>query len=183
MLPSASIAHRTPGRIRLRIPSAKADSDFFDNARARLSMLPGVLEVTCNPLTGSILVLHAPDVELDLHGTSAPGDGGALPFVVEPAAAQPMAHRRQRSGKSSRSDVAQALTLAVAELDDLVREATDNAVDLKVLLPLAAAALGLTLIGRGHRTPVWLTLIMFAFSSFMSLHDTAEIIAEEIDAD
>ncbi len=183
MLPNASIAHRIPGRMRLRIPSAKADTEFFEQARAQLSLLPGVLEVSCNPLTGSILVLHSPDIALDLEGTPEFGDGGSLPFVIEPVAAErPAPVRRRRHGKPQ-SDLAHALTLAVAELDDIVREATGNALDLKVLLPLAAGALGLTLMGGSGRTPVWLTLMIFAFSSFLSLHDTAEMIAAEVEAE
>ncbi len=182
MLRSASIAHRVPGRIRIRIPSAKADGEFLEQARAALSALPGVLEVSCNPLTGSIVILHSPDLRLDLEGTAISHNGSALPFVLDAPKPAPAPPRTRRRKGPRQSYVARAVAGAFADLDDVVREATGNALDLKVLLPLVVGGLGLTMLGKSRRTPIWLTLLMFSFSSFMSLHaeEDAEAIADEI---
>ncbi|MGO9056133.1 MAG: HMA2 domain-containing protein [Candidatus Binataceae bacterium] len=182
MLRSASIAHRIPGRIRIRIPSAKADAEFLEQARAAVASLPGVLEVSCNPLTGSILILHSPDSELEIEGSLTGGNGSTLPFVLETATSKPPAvpPRRRRRKAPRQSYLATAVAETVTEIDDIVREATGNALDLKVLLPLVAGGLGLTMLGKPRRTPAWLTLLMFAFSSFISLH--GKEIAEEIDS-
>jgi len=172
MIPSASIAHRVPGRIRIRIPSARADSEFLEKARAALASLPGVLEVTCNPLTGSLLVLHSPDIELQLEGGGTSHNGTTLPFVLQPATTPSSAKSHKARGKRRRQSLlAHAVAETVTDVDDVVREATGNAVDLKILLPIVATVLAFAFSGRRARTtPVWLTLAMFAFSSFLSLH-------------
>jgi len=171
MLRSASIAHRIPGRIRIRIPSAKADSEFLEQARTALAALPGVLEVTSNPLTGSIVVLHVPGAELGLEGAMPPQNGSTLPFVIAPAKPNVDPPRRRRRRKApQRSYLASAITETVADFDDAVRVATGNALDLKVLLPIVAGVLGLTMLRGTRRTPLWLTLLIFAFTSFTILH-------------
>jgi len=183
MLPSASIAHRIPGRIRIRIPSAKADSEFLEEARAALSALPGVLEVTCNPLTGSILVLHEPGAELELEDAMTSQNGRTLPFVLTAAKLEVDPPRERRRRAPRQSYLASAITETVADLDDLVREATGNALDLKVLLPILAGSIGLTMLRGSRRTPLWLTLMIFAFTSFTILHgkEGAEAaVAEEV---
>ncbi|HYB91676.1 MAG TPA: hypothetical protein VEC38_11595 [Candidatus Binataceae bacterium] len=71
------------------------------------------------------------------------------------------------------------------ELDDAIRAATGNVLDLKVLIPLLAGILGIVLLPKTRSTPLWLTLMIFAFSSFLMLHEpgtpeaeVAEIAAE-----
>lgn len=184
MARSAIISHRTPGRIRIKIPSAKADPEFLEQARAALSALPGVIEVSSNPLTGSLLVLHLPETQLDLKAAGAGHDGISLPFVIDepPQTASASSHRKHRRRGPRQSMVAHAVAEAVRDVDDAVRDATGNVLDLKVLLPIVAGVLGLTLIGRSRRTPIWLTLMMFAFSSFMTLHDVSEI-PEELEVE
>jgi hypothetical protein len=171
MLRSGSIAHRIPGRIRIRIPSAKGDSEFLEQARAALSALPGVLEVSCNPLTGSILVLHLPGAELELEGAMTSENGSTLPFVLTAAQPDVDPPRRRHRRAPRQSYLASAITETVADLDDAIRAATGNALDLKVLLPILAGGIGLTMMLRGsRRTPLWLTLMIFAFTSFTILH-------------
>jgi hypothetical protein len=171
MIRSASITHRTPGRIRIRIPSAKGDSEFLEQVRTALASLPGVMEVTCSPLTGSLLVFHPPEVELELERTLTARNGTPLPFVLQPDVPSPTAKPHQPNRKRvQQSLLANAVAETMAELDDAVGEATGISVDLKILAPLAAAGFGFSLVGRNRITPLWLTLLMFAFSTFLDLH-------------
>ena len=48
--------------------------------------------------------------------------------------------------------------------------ATDNEVDLKFILPFGLAVLGLVTLRYSSTTPLWLTLLIFAFNSFLGLH-------------
>lgn len=164
--------HRTPGRIRVRIPSAKGDTEFLEEARAALAALPGVIEVSSNPLTGSLLILHLPEVELDLEGATGSHNGGSLPFVVEkPSNPGPAPQRRKFRNGPRQSLVAHAIAESATNLDDAVRDATGDVLDLKVLLPIVVGGLALSFIGGPSRSaPIWLPLIIFAFSSFLSLH-------------
>jgi hypothetical protein len=55
-------------------------------------------------------------------------------------------------------------------LDREVKRATNNAVDLKVLVPLGLAAYTFVEIGVEAATPVWLTLGLFALNHFVEMH-------------
>lgn len=66
MLPNAFITHATQGRVRIKIPDRKGDSTYFSSLKEKLvglSELPGIQRVEANPMTGSILVLHALDLQ------------------------------------------------------------------------------------------------------------------------
>jgi hypothetical protein len=87
--------------------------------------------------------------------------------------------RALRRARSEPSAAAKAITSFFKSLDREIRQATDNELDLKLLLPLAAGALGLVAFERKAATPLWLTLLIFAFHSFLTLHGVA--VAEEVD--
>lgn len=52
----AYVAHRTSGRLRLRVPSRRGDMLFFEQMRARLSDLPDIISVEANPATAGFLL-------------------------------------------------------------------------------------------------------------------------------
>lgn len=172
MAPNASIVHTIPGRMRIRIPSARADQKFLDKACAALKALPHVVEVSSNPLTGSVLILYPPALQSEFEGALTTGNGSPLPFELRPADAPPA--RRRRSHKPRKSELSALLTNLFQDLDYAIKDSTDNLLDLKTLLPLTLAALGITYVRQGKGTPVWLTLMIFAFSSFVALHGGAE---------
>tara|TARA_B100000614_G_C14499859_1_gene474219 strand:+ start:430 stop:873 length:444 start_codon:yes stop_codon:yes gene_type:complete len=70
--PEAFIGHRSPGRLRLKLPDHKGDSSFFARVAETIAALPMVTAVRVNPLTGSVLVLHGGDADAILaHGDEA----------------------------------------------------------------------------------------------------------------
>jgi hypothetical protein len=184
MARNASIVHTIPGRMRIRIPSARADNKFLDQARAALRALPHVVEVSSNPLTGSLLVTYPPALQREFEGALTMGNGSPLPFDLKPA--DPPRSRRRKRRKKRDSELSRAVTDFFTEIDDAIKESTDNVLDLKTLLPLTLAALGITYVRGGKGTPVWLTLMLFAFSSFIALHGgpageaEAELLEEEV---
>jgi hypothetical protein len=168
MARQASIVHNIPGRMRIRIPSAKDDPSFLEQARAALAALPNVVEVTSNPVTGSLLVLYSPASQRDFEGALKMSNGSPLPFDLHKAAdSQPA--RKRKSREHQKSEFAQMITDMFKGLDDAIREGTDNLLDLKTLVPLALAGLGFRYVRTGERTPVWLTFMIFAFTSFTAL--------------
>ena len=58
MLPQAQINHRLRGRLRLKIREKRQDADYFTTLCSRIEALDGVMEVSANPITGSVLLLH-----------------------------------------------------------------------------------------------------------------------------
>ncbi len=51
------VAPQVPGRVRMKIPSAKGNPELLEEMKQTLSVIPGIEEVIINPATGS-LVLH-----------------------------------------------------------------------------------------------------------------------------
>src|SRR5258708_410232 len=68
------------------------------------------------------------------------------------------------------SEAARAIVEFCKSLDRKVKRATNNAVDLKVLVPLGLAAYTFVEIGVEAATPVWLTLGLFALNHFVEMH-------------
>ena len=59
MTPTAYIVHQIAGRIRLRVPERRGDSNYFETIRQKLSANPAVQQLRVTPETASILLLHA----------------------------------------------------------------------------------------------------------------------------
>lgn len=59
MTVQASIAHRVPGRIRLRIEERRGDREFFAGLAQELHAIDSVEAVRVNPDTGSLVIEHA----------------------------------------------------------------------------------------------------------------------------
>lgn len=59
---SAHIVHQAPGRVRLRIPSKRHDSVFFQDISERIMRCQNVNSVVSNPRTAGILVLYTGEI-------------------------------------------------------------------------------------------------------------------------
>jgi hypothetical protein len=161
-----------PGRIRINIPDSKHDAPLLQSVKQAIANIPGVREVEPNTTTGSVLMHYDAqryrDFENDLRNC---GKGAGLFALEEP---RPWVSPRRGSRRSS--EAGKAITRVFTSVDDDIRYATNNQLDLKVLLPLAAAGVGALQVSRSGwtATPLWLTLVIFAFSSFASLHSVDE---------
>ncbi len=56
---AARLTHDVPGRLRYRIAARRGDPEFFSRIGAELLKCEMVQTVEINPLTGSVLVIHA----------------------------------------------------------------------------------------------------------------------------
>lgn len=56
MAETAIVAHQIPGRVRLRIPARRGDTDYFAQLSDACSHLDTVEKVKANPSTGSLVV-------------------------------------------------------------------------------------------------------------------------------
>jgi hypothetical protein len=61
--PEAQIVHAIPGRMRLRVASKKGDPSYFTHVEQELRRFDAVYDVTSNPVTASILILHRDEDE------------------------------------------------------------------------------------------------------------------------
>jgi hypothetical protein len=174
MRPEAYVAHHIPGRLRIRIPGAKYNSELLEEIKQTTRGLPNVLDVECNPLTGSLLIWYRPAAHRTFEKTLAQSLDSAVPFSLQTPATQNRARSRRRNEKYRPSHVATAVIDAANELDQEIRYATNDQLDLRVLLPFVAAGVGILALRTTRVTPLWLTLLIFAFSSFLGLHGAAE---------
>jgi hypothetical protein len=58
----------------------------------------------------------------------------------------------------------------VGEVNTGIKRQTDNIIDLKFLLPFGVAMYGAFKADKRVGTPLWLTLMIFSFTSFVALH-------------
>src|SRR5215470_17701438 len=61
------IAHQVPGRVRMKIPSAKGDPALLEEIQKTFSAIPGIEEVAVNPETGSMVLKYDVDRHDDFH--------------------------------------------------------------------------------------------------------------------
>ena len=88
-----SIAHQVPGRVRMKIPSAKGNPELLQQISETFAVIPGIEHVTANPLTGSVVLHYDVDRHHEFHGR------------LQPGAAAADADRRLREQASTRSRV------------------------------------------------------------------------------
>jgi hypothetical protein len=56
------------------------------------------------------------------------------------------------------------------ECDRHLKRATNNNIDLKILIPIGLAAFTFLEIGAAAATPMWVTLVIFSLNHFVELH-------------
>ena len=169
MAVDAYVHHHIPGRLRLRVPGAKGEEDALREISSAIARAPGINQVEYNPVTGSILIQYSPEQYRNIQTLESSLNASAAPLVVNnsyPAHNEPP----QRHRISGRSAAARKVDSFFKQIDREIRIATDNEVDLKFILPFGVAVLGLLALRHSSTTPLWLTLLIFAFNSFLGLH-------------
>ena len=158
--------------MRIRVHGAKGNHRILDHLRTSIAETPGVTHIQTNRDTGSMVIhyrnrtpkqfaedLHqqgqaTQDFQLDV------GQAGEVWAAIEKEANFLAAH----------SELARSVVNQTHRLDTAVKRATDNTVDLKVLIPLGLAVVSFVYVGTDIATPLWVSLGVFSFNSFVSLH-------------
>jgi hypothetical protein len=174
----AQIAHHSKGRLRIRVPSAKGDPAALEQIRNALAPVHGVHEVIVNEAIGTITVHYDPASHVDFQSHLSHADGSHQEHLHVPPPSAPASEvdeavemlNKEAEFLSSHSHSAKALFDVIRKFDAGLKKATDNNVDLKVLAPLALAAYAFLELGFEAATPVWLTLGVFSFNHFVTLH-------------
>jgi hypothetical protein len=146
----AILSHRSPGRLRLRIPSKKGDELFFQSLKDQLSSLSGVERVDVNPVTGSILLIHLIDMEKIVQFAR---DKGL--FEIQ-------------SGSQNASFLHREVTKAFNILDGRALGFTGGGINLGALASLALIAGGTYQIIRGNFAAIpWYTAYWYGLNLFL----------------
>jgi hypothetical protein len=176
MAARAHIAHHIPGRLRLRIPAARDHPELLREIKEFVAPIEGVRGVEINPSTGSVLVRYDPRQLRRAAEELADRPGAADLFslaVPEVEDTEQLALEILRHAEffSQNSRAAHSVVHALRILNQQVRQATGNAIDLKAMFPMIIAGYAIVFeMRRRMPSPRWLTLLVFAFDSFMRLH-------------
>jgi hypothetical protein len=171
-----AIAHQVPGRIRLKIPSAKGNADLLAQIKETFGVIPGIENIDINPMTGSVVLFYDIDQHHEFHGALRQNVGGAPPEMHRPPNSEidDLADKIEREAEflAEHSHAARAVVDFFKEADRQIKVVSGNTIDLKIVL--AAAIIGFTLfeVGAGAATPVWVTLVVFSLNHFIEMHAT-----------
>ncbi len=155
MLPDARLSHATSGRLRIKVPSKKGDGAYFHSLKERLTQCGGVEGLSVNPVTGSVLVLHAAGVDAIREYAEAQGLfrlSGNSPLPVSGAA----------------TPLSQRVALNYESFDRRLRSMTGGEIDIPGMAFVVLLGLGIYQIGRGNfAAPAWYTAWWYALNIFL----------------
>lgn len=177
----AQVVHHVPGRMRIKVPFLKDLSVDPQQVNELLLPIDGLRKVDFSPITGSVLLHYDPEMYEDFSRQLAEYIQTSMGLGLVPAGSR-NGSGRLNSGHSGRlatgvgdTQLARHIKGLCGQLNQEIRIATDDAADLKSLLPLGLAAIALLNIGSAATTPLWVTLGIFSFTSFAILStDTVE---------
>jgi hypothetical protein len=171
------IAHQVPGRIRMKIPSAKGDPALLEEIQKTFSAIPGIEGVVVNPETGSVVLKYDVDRHDDFHA-------GFTRRINEHHGGHVLAHRRPPTNEidalatkiqeeadflSEHSDAARAVVDFCKHWDREIKVASGNLVDLKMVLCIGLVGFMIFEVGAAAATPVWVTLTLFGLNHFIEM--------------
>jgi hypothetical protein len=166
------IAHQVPGRVRMKVPGGKGNPDLLKQIADTFAVIPGIERITVNPATGSVVMHYDVDQHHAFHG-------GMQQHVEAHGVYQPprgeideLADKIEREAEflAQHSGTARAIVDGFKALDREIRFATDNNVDLKIVLAIGIIGVTVLEVGAAAATPVWVTLSLFALNHVIELH-------------
>ena len=158
------IAHQIPGRIRMKVPSAKDNPQLLEQIKQTFSVIPGIQQVSVNPSTGSVVLHYDTERHDEFHGRLQQHTGGhdKPPTNEIDALANKIEQEAEYLAEHSHS--AKVIVDFFKETDRQIKLATHNVVDLKILLAAGIAGFTIFEVGASAATPVWVTLSIFALN-------------------
>jgi hypothetical protein len=143
------VAHRAPGRLRIKVPSKKGDRAYFAELEEHFSGQTGIDKVVVNPCTGSALF---------------EGDTGIRPIAHHGMKCNLFTLKKPSKPKATLFDnVAGTFQLGNTRL----KQYTDGHIDIPSLVFLSLLVSGMYQIFRGNvAAPAWYTAFYYALGIF-----------------
>ena len=155
----AYIVHHIPGRLRIRLPKAKGNPDLLARISQSLSPLSGVRQVSTNESTGSVVIHYDPGTSREIRKQLAAQAEEDEIFVLD------------GDFSTENSEAARSVDNLFHHLNDGVKRTTKDLIDLREIMPFGIAIYAFFWVDRAIGNPLWLSLLMFSFSSYMDLHE------------
>jgi hypothetical protein len=167
-----NVAHQIPGRVRMKIPGAKGNPEMLQQIAQTFAAIPGIEQITVNPATGSLVMRYDTDQHDEFHGHFRHHVGHAETYQPPATEIDSLANKIEAEAEflARHSESARAVVDFFRKVDREIRSATDNNIDLKIVL--AAGIIGFTVleVGTAAATPVWVTLTLFALNHVIEMH-------------
>jgi hypothetical protein len=167
-----SVAHQVPGRVRLKVPSAKGNPELLRQISDAFGVIPGIEQITVNPTTGSVVLHYDTDLHDEFHGHFHAHVARAHDYQPPPTEIDELARKIEEEAEflAQNSEAARAFVDFCKRVDSEIKLATGNTVDLKILLAVGIIGFTVVEIGAAAATPVWVTLTIFALNHFIAMH-------------
>lgn len=152
-----------PGRVRFRFPHEERREDVFGNVESTLRGLDGVVDVTANPSTGSVLVKHDPAVLSEALLVSYARDV----HIVSSAASKDTDTDAEPWPETS--ELARSIMGEIKRMDRFVSRLSGGTIDGKmaaVILLLGGSATR-ALLGKKQVPAPWHALLWYSYSLFI----------------
>lgn len=170
----ARIEHKVRGRIRMKVPHARANPEILEFYRKAFSAIPGVRSISTKPDTGSIVIQYDParEHEFERHFRERTNEHLAMAPAARPDdEIDKLASKIEAEAEflAAHSRLARTTVDFCKALDRELKLSTGNAIDLKILLAAGLAAYTFLEVGGNAATPMWVTLALFSFNHFAEL--------------
>jgi hypothetical protein len=146
MLPVAHLDHTTIGRARIRIPSKRGEIPYFMLLKQQLFNCPGVSGLETNPLTGSVLIIHA----------------AGIGVIAEYAEKNGLF--RLNTVNPGRFPVITEIASNLRVIDKGVNTLSGGGLDIASLAFLGLIGMAIAQMRKGHIMPPGITLLWYAVS-------------------
>ena len=149
-LPDAFLSHIISGRVRLKIPSRKGDSLYFESIKEQMLKLSGIEALRINPMSGSILIIHTSDIK-------------KIAWY-----AQDKGLFNLKNSKPEPSDMHYTVSRAFKHINEKIKGITGGDMDIAGAVFLTLLGLGVYQISRGNlAAPAWYTAFWYALNIFL----------------
>lgn len=168
------IEHKVPGRIRMKIPSAKNNPEFLALFQNVFSSVNGITKVKAKPETGSIVIHYdlKREAEFQTHFHHCCAQHDMTVKAARPGdEIEEIAKKIEAEAEflAERSEAVRATVDLFKKVDYQIKAMTDNTLDLKIVLVGGLAVATFVEIGAEAATPMWVTLALFAVNHFVEL--------------
>jgi hypothetical protein len=178
------VAHITVGRVRLKVPHGRGDPEALDAVADAFRAIPGIESVETNPVTGCVVLNYDPDRHDEFNRHFVRGSPQVEGWCGQPPRAdlEKFADSVQSEAEflAEHSAGARAFVEFCKRLDRQIKVASDNNLDLKLVLAGGVVAATILKMGVTASTPVWVTLLLFGANHFVELHAQSAKRAQDI---
>jgi hypothetical protein len=170
------IAHQVPGRIRMKVPSAKDNPELLEQIKQTFAVIPGIEQVSVNPTTGSIVLHYDADRHHEVHPHLHHHTGHQYKPPTNEIDSLATKIGEEAEYLAEHSHAAKVVVDFFKDFDKQIKVASGNVVDLKIVLAAGIAGFTIFEVGASAATPVWVTLSIFALNHMIqaNMHEKEE---------